>query len=94
MKLRNPLSTLLQDAANRLYAEPVSLNTRLREAPTDTLYTLSTTPQEFGKLKWFDDTELFATALRRLLDCARAYITMEQKYAADASRQGKLPLPE
>lgn len=94
MKLPNPLTTLLQDATNRFYADPVWLGDRLKQDPALTLFLLSTRPTQFGAVKVFTSPLMRASTLRSLLDCARAYATMEQKHAADNSRQGELPLVE
>ena len=94
MKLPNPLTTLLQDATNRFHADTVWLGDRLKQDPALTLFVLSTKPTQFGAVKAFTNPRMRASTLRNLLECARAYANMEQKHAADGSRQGELPLTE
>lgn len=94
MKLPNPLTTLLQDATNQFYAEPVSLTDHLRDTATATLFIISTKPETFGVVKIFSTPEIRSAAMRNLLAWARGYVNFEQKHAPDTWYQDELPFSD
>ena len=90
----NPFTSLLTRAADRLYAEPVSLADTLRAHPLVTLHTISSEPERFGRLQPFGETELRRQRIADLITTARIYLAHEHKMQRDNGRQGQLALPK
>jgi hypothetical protein len=90
----NPFTSLLTRAADRLYAEPVSLADALRTQPLVTLHAISSEPERFGPLQPFGETELRRQRIRDLITTARIFLAHEHKMQRDERRQGLLALPE
>lgn len=90
----NPFTSLLTRAADRVYAEPVSLADQLRDNPLVTLHTISSQPERFGQLQPFGETELRRQRIGDLITTARIFLAHEHKMQRDERRQGLLALQE